>query len=504
MQQIPLEITYEVTQPPAPPYPQTLPYPTPYRTPHPTVPHTLPYPNPYRTPIPTVPQTPNKPYRTPNKPYRTPNKPYRTPNPTVPQSLPYPQALTPNPHGPTLTLYQDVKYSFKVSPRGPDTMLLTMGEQEIVVKILQQADGSLFVSYGKESHRVFAREEPLGLRMVLDGVTVLLPTVYDPSELRSDITGKLVRYLVEDGAQVEAGTPFAEAEAMKMLITIKATEAGTISHEKQPGSIINQGDLLSSLTLKDPSKVKKILAFDGELSYEASVASSETTLQAYRSSLKNPDPNPNQAYRSSLKNPNPNPDPTPNQAYRSSLKSLELVMDGYVVEDADALVQKMLASLQSIDLLLAEVNDAASALGQKLPAELDASLQALYAKTKAAHVDGEDSAEAVVLVAALKTTVADYIEGMFESKKEGMVVTLAPLTAITETYANGLRDHAVTAVCALFRRYITVEADFLSQPSTDQANPTLTLTLLLTLALTLALTLPLPPTPHPSPLTRNP
>ena len=37
---------------------------------------------------------------------------------------------------------------------------------------------------------------------VLDGVTVLLPTVYDPSELRSDITGKLVRYLVEDGAQV--------------------------------------------------------------------------------------------------------------------------------------------------------------------------------------------------------------------------------------------------------------------------------------------------------------
>ena len=39
---------------------------------------------------------------------------------------------------------------------------------------------------------------------MLDGVTVLLPTVYDPSELRSDITGKLVRYLVEDGAQVEA------------------------------------------------------------------------------------------------------------------------------------------------------------------------------------------------------------------------------------------------------------------------------------------------------------
>ena len=45
---------------------------------------------------------------------------------------------------------------------------------------------------GAEIHQVYAKEEPLGLRMVLDGVTVLLPTIYDPSELRSDITGKLV------------------------------------------------------------------------------------------------------------------------------------------------------------------------------------------------------------------------------------------------------------------------------------------------------------------------
>lgn len=331
--------------------------------------------------------------------------------------------------------YEDVKYSFTVSPRSPDTILLTINGKEILVKILQQADGSLFVSYGRESHRVFAREEPLGLRMVLDGVTVLLPTVYDPSELRSDITGKLVRYLVEDGAQVEAGTPFAEAEAMKMLITIKASEAGTITHEKQPGSIINQGDLLSSLALKDPSKVKKIAAYEGELGYEAGAERSETALQAYR----------------------------------SSLKSLELIMDGYVVEDSDALVQKMLSSLASIDLLIGEVQDAAGALGQKLPVELDTQLQALYAKTQEMHQEGEDSAEAVALVAELKKTVADFIDGQYESKKEGMAATLAPISVMLDTYANGLRDHAVSSVCALFRRYLSVEESFLSQPSTDQA-----------------------------------
>ena len=48
---------------------------------------------------------------------------------------------------------------------------------------------------------------------------------------------------------------YAEAEAMKMIMPMKASEAGTISHVKQGGSLIAQGDLVASLQLKDPSKV---------------------------------------------------------------------------------------------------------------------------------------------------------------------------------------------------------------------------------------------------------
>ncbi|CAM9446574.1 unnamed protein product, partial [Choristocarpus tenellus] len=70
-----------------------------------------------------------------------------------------------------------------------------------------------------------------------------------PSELRSDITGKVVRFLQEDGAEVAAGQPFVEVEAMKMIMPLKATETGKISHEMSPGSIISAGDLLASLTL---------------------------------------------------------------------------------------------------------------------------------------------------------------------------------------------------------------------------------------------------------------
>ena len=188
-------------------------------------------------------------------------------------------------HIPVELTYNDEKYSFVATPVARDAMLLSLGEQKIKIKYREQADGSLLVVYGAESHQLYAKEEPMGLRMVLDGMTVLLPTLYDPSELRSDVTGKLVRYLVPDGAKVKEGDAYAEAEAMKMIIQIKSSASGTIKHELNPGSILNQGDLISSMALDDPSKVKKILPFSGVLAYKKEEAGSTTALKAYRSSL---------------------------------------------------------------------------------------------------------------------------------------------------------------------------------------------------------------------------
>jgi acetyl-CoA carboxylase/biotin carboxylase 1 len=91
------------------------------------------------------------------------------------------------------------------------------------------------------------------------------PSIFDPSELRTDVTGKVVRYLQENGAEVLNGQPFVEVEAMKMIMPVKATESGKITHNLSAGSVISAGDLLASLELKDPSKVKKILTFEGEL-----------------------------------------------------------------------------------------------------------------------------------------------------------------------------------------------------------------------------------------------
>uniref|UniRef100_A0A7R9U720 Acetyl-CoA carboxylase n=1 Tax=Pinguiococcus pyrenoidosus TaxID=172671 RepID=A0A7R9U720_9STRA len=161
--------------------------------------------------------------------------------------------------------YKDTKYIFTVTRTSASSIRLTINGRNVDATFREQSDKSLIVNWGGKQRRLVAREEPLGLRMSLDGTTVLLPTVYDPSELRTDVTGKVVRYLFEEGDEVEAGKPYVEVEAMKMIMALKASETGKIKPSLSPGSIINAGDLLASLDLKDPSKSKQISTFDGAL-----------------------------------------------------------------------------------------------------------------------------------------------------------------------------------------------------------------------------------------------
>lgn len=105
----------------------------------------------------------------------------------------------------------------------------------------------------------------LASRLIQFCSSIHRPAIFDPSELRTDVTGKVVRYLQENGGYVAVGQPYVEVEAMKMIMPIKATESGKITHNLSPGSVIAAGDLMASLELKDPSKVKKIVTFDGTL-----------------------------------------------------------------------------------------------------------------------------------------------------------------------------------------------------------------------------------------------
>lgn len=66
------------------------------------------------------------------------------------------------------------------------------------------------------------------------------------AEIVSPMPGKIVRVLVEAGAQVEAGAGVVVVEAMKMQNEMKAPKAGTvISINAEEGATVSAGDVLA-------------------------------------------------------------------------------------------------------------------------------------------------------------------------------------------------------------------------------------------------------------------
>jgi len=218
--------------------------------------------------------------------------------------------------------FEGVKYQFSVSRLGPSLLELSIQNQKFTAQVMAQPDGTFLVSVGKTVMRVMGSDEALGLRLRLDGIgTIMLPTVYDPSELRSEFNGKIVRYLQDDGGQVKEGEPYVELEAMKMIMPIKATATGKVSHVRGAGSIVSAGELLANLQLSDPSKVKKIVPFDGSFAISADGNGKDRSLQG----------------------------------------QLEMVLDGFTSQEEPALMaQKMFSQLPE-----AECDDVASALVER-------------------------------------------------------------------------------------------------------------------------------------------
>jgi acetyl-CoA carboxylase/biotin carboxylase 1 len=70
--------------------------------------------------------------------------------------------------------YQDTKYLFHVDRIAADVYRFKLGNNVIEAKVSLAADGALLATFGGETHRIFGMDEPLGLRLVVDGNTLLM------------------------------------------------------------------------------------------------------------------------------------------------------------------------------------------------------------------------------------------------------------------------------------------------------------------------------------------
>lgn len=70
--------------------------------------------------------------------------------------------------------YKDTKYPFHVERLASDVYRMTVAGNVIDARVTQTAEGAILATFGGETHRIFGMDEPLGLRLVVDGVTILM------------------------------------------------------------------------------------------------------------------------------------------------------------------------------------------------------------------------------------------------------------------------------------------------------------------------------------------
>ena len=74
----------------------------------------------------------------------------------------------------TEVAYMDTKYNFQVERISPDVYMVTLAGNVIDVEVTETAAGALLATFGGETHRILGMDEPLGLRLSLDGNTILM------------------------------------------------------------------------------------------------------------------------------------------------------------------------------------------------------------------------------------------------------------------------------------------------------------------------------------------
>jgi acetyl-CoA carboxylase/biotin carboxylase 1 len=158
-------------------------------------------------------------------------------------------------------------YQFKMEAGllGPESIYLKMGDSTIYGTIKSLPDGGILVQMDGNSHLVYSKVDVLATTLLVDGKTCVLENESDSSLIRSPSPGKLVRYLVENGDQVNGGDAIAEIEVMKMFMSILSTVPGIITLSKPAGSSLSAGDIIAQLVLDDTANIKRTELYGGSM-----------------------------------------------------------------------------------------------------------------------------------------------------------------------------------------------------------------------------------------------
>ena len=335
-------------------------------------------------------------------------------------------------------IYDKTKYSFTVSKSGPVNFELAIPTTTTGWTCEAEAhtlsDDGMLVLLDAKKHVVYGQEFPSGLRLTVDSKTCLFHEEYDPTQLRSSMQGKLVRYLTADGVHVDKDKPYAEIEVMKMYITLTAPESGVIRTVKPEGAVLEAGDLIATLVLDDPARVQKAEPFAGQFP--------------------------------AMRPPSVLGD-SPSQLLKHSRKALQMLLSGYTMsgEGMRRAVNEMMQALRDPRLPLQQFTEILSTLSGRIAQPLYddfTSITQRYAQQITNHRFYWESPENFPVLDLQNAIDRVALTLTTDAQRTGLTTQLrsSGVTPILDAYKDGNHTYAVQVLSALFTEYFTVEQHF--------------------------------------------
>ncbi|XP_019100885.1 PREDICTED: acetyl-CoA carboxylase 1-like [Camelina sativa] len=306
---------------------------------------------------------------------------------------------------------------------GSGTYRLRMNNSEVVAEIHTLRDGGLLMQLDGKSHVIYAEEEAAGTRLLIDGRTCLLQNDHDPSKLMAETPCKLLRYLVSDNSNIDADTPYAEVEVMKMCMPLLSPASGVIHFKMSEGQAMQAGELIAKLDLDDPSAVRKAEPFHGSfprLGLPTAISGKV------------------------------------HQRCAATLNAARMILAGYE-HKVDEVVQDLLNCLDSPELPFLQWQECFAVLATRLPKDLRNMLESKYREFESIS---RNSLTADFPAKPLKGILEAHLCSCDDKERGALERLIEPLMSLAKSYEGGRESHARVIVHSLFEEYLSVEELF--------------------------------------------
>ncbi|KAL5559057.1 hypothetical protein UlMin_035268 [Ulmus minor] len=314
------------------------------------------------------------------------------------------------------------KYTLDMVRGGPGSYKLKMNESEVEAEIHTLRDGGLLMQLDGNSHVIYAEEEAAGTRLLIDGRTCLLQNDHDPSKLVAETPCKLLRFLVSDGSHIDADTPFAEVEVMKMCMPLLSPASGIIQFKMSEGQAMQAGELIARLDLDDPSAVRKAEPFNGSFP----VLGPPTAISG-----------------------------KVHQRCAASINAARMILAGYE-HKIDEVVQNLLNCLDSPELPFLQWQECLAVLATRLPKDLKNELESKYKEFES--IPNPQNADFPAKL--LRGILEKHLSSCPDKDKGAQERLIEPLMSLVKSYEGGRESHARIIVQSLFEEYLSVEELF--------------------------------------------